>query len=123
MSDANQFDWDISTDETDDDFNTGDTIHEDATPDQSEDTDTTSEQVDTPDISDKITKAVDAALAARRKQLLDNAKDDKVRKAVPILTSDRKKIKRRNIDTDVAVSDLASDAVIALLAVLPREVR
>lgn len=59
--------------------------------------------------------AVEAVIDALRTNLLNNSSDDKVRKAVALLPSDRRKVRRRNVDTDVPVSDLVFDAVLDML--------
>lgn len=59
--------------------------------------------------------AVDSTLAAVRKNLLENASNAKARKAIPILQTERRKVRRRNVDTDVPVSELVFDAVLDLL--------
>lgn len=59
--------------------------------------------------------AVDAVLEATRAHILDDDGSHIVRKPVPVTQQDRKKVRRRNVDTDVSVSDLVSAAVIDLL--------
>lgn len=116
MSDTDQFDWNLSVEETNDNDRTDDYNREDIDATEAVEANDDVETVERAAIDDRITEAVDNALAARRAQLLETAVQDKVRKAVPVLASDRKKIRRRNVDTDVAISDLAYDAVIKLLA-------
>lgn len=59
--------------------------------------------------------AVDALLASLRSRLLDEASDKQVRKSIPVTQQDRRKVRRRNVDTDVPLSELVFDAVVDLL--------
>lgn len=73
------------------------------------------EVVDRVEVDAVLEEAVDATLAAVRRNILQNASDERSRKAIPVLTRDRRKVRRRNADTDVPVSDLVFDAVLELL--------
>lgn len=59
--------------------------------------------------------AVDAVLAAARVHILSDDGTRIVRKPIAVTQQDRKKVRRRNVDTDVPVSDLVSAAVVDLL--------
>lgn len=87
-------------------------IEEPAETDAPEDT---VEEIQRVEVDKVMESAVDSTLAALRSNLLENASDDKVRKAVVILQTERRKVRRRNVDTDVPVSDLVFDAVLDLL--------
>lgn len=73
------------------------------------------ETVDRVEVDAVLETAVDSTLAAVRKNLLENASDTKVRKAILLLPTERRKARRRNVDTDVPVSELVFDAVLDLL--------
>lgn len=73
------------------------------------------ETVDRVEVDAVLEAAVDSTLAAVRKNLLENVSDTKTRKAIPILPNERRKVRRRNVDTDVPVSELVFDAVLDLL--------
>lgn len=90
------------------------TVNDDVTENEQEYVDD-AEHVDRVEVNAVLESAVDATLAAVRKNLLENASEDKVRKAVSILQSERRKVRRRNVDTDVAVSELVFDAVLDML--------
>lgn len=72
-------------------------------------------KIDRPEVIGPPTAAVDAALEAIRERLLNGDNDKTQRKAIAVTPSDRRKVRRRNVDTDVAISDLVFDSVIDLL--------
>ena len=94
---------------------TGTTLYDSPNDQVDVSTDDEVETVDRVEVDEVFETAVDSTLAAVRKNLLDNASDEKVRKAIPILQTERRKVRRRHVDTDVPVSDLVFDAVLDLL--------
>lgn len=59
--------------------------------------------------------AVESAVESARNALLSSASTKDVRKVVAFQPKTRRKLRRRHVDTDVSVSDLTFDAVLAML--------
>lgn len=76
--------------------------------------DTEVDHVDRVQVDSVLEAAVDATLASAREKLLAGG-DETIRKSVPVGTNDRRKVRRRHVDTDVAISDLVFDAVLKML--------
>lgn len=73
------------------------------------------EQIKDFDMNEDFIPALDAALAAVRDKMIENVDDTQQRKAIPVNVKDRRAIRRRSVDTDVAISDLARVAILELL--------
>lgn len=88
--------------------------------DRTQDTETADdggvEKIERPEVNGPPTAAVDAALEAIRERLLNGDHSKTQRKAIAVTPSDRRKVRRRNVDTDVSISDLVFDSVIDLLS-------
>lgn len=70
---------------------------------------------DDKDVRSAPEAAVDATLRAARAHILKDDGSHVLRKAVAVSAGDRKKVRRRFVDTDVSVSDLVFTGVVDLL--------